>query len=375
MRQPFLDLTYSHRGIQHELEAAYRRVIKSGQLVLGPEVEAFEEEFAVYNEVAFCIGVGNGLDALYLMLKAYGIGPGDEVIVPANTFVATWLAISRCGARIVPAEPDMATCNLDASAVEALITPRTRAILPVHLFGQPADMEAINAVAEKYRLLVLADAAQAQGARYLEKAAAVFSDATATSFYPGKNLGALGDGGAVLTNDRQIAEKIRQLRNYGSSAKYRHDNIGCNSRLDELQAAFLRVKLTRLDEWNAYRSEIARCYYAKLTGSDIVLPTVIEAADPVWHLFVVRLQQRDRAQEKLSIRGITTLIHYPVPPHRQACYRDSLWQALPVTEQLADEMLSLPIYPGLTLEQTEWIADALLDAVCEYDYPTLTAKY
>ena len=260
MQVPFLDLGRLHQSIRAPLDAAYHRVMDSGWFIMGPELEAFEAEFAQYCEVKHCIGVGNGLEALHLLLRAYGIGPGDEVIVPSNTFIATWLAVTQCGATPVPVEPDVNTHNIDPALIAAAITPRTRAIMPVHLYGQPADMDPINEIAAKHGLIVIEDAAQAQGARYKGRRTGSLGHAAGTSFYPGKNLGALGDGGAVLTSDDAIADKVRQLRNYGSKIKYQHDLAGYNSRLDEMQAAFLRVKLTVLDDWNALRSEIADQY-------------------------------------------------------------------------------------------------------------------
>ncbi|MBI4807427.1 MAG: DegT/DnrJ/EryC1/StrS family aminotransferase [Nitrosomonadales bacterium] len=356
---PFLDLGKLHSSIRGELDAAYHRVMDSGNYIMGPELEAFEAEFARYSEVKHCIGVGNGLEALHLLLRAYDIGPGDEVIVPSNTFIATWLAVSECGATPIPVEPDSVTHNIDPALIGAAITSRTRVIMPVHLYGQPADMDPINALAAKHGLIVIEDAAQAQGARYKGRRAGSLGHAAGTSFYPGKNLGALGDGGAVLTNDDKIAEKVRQLRNYGSKVKYQHDIAGYNSRLDEMQAAFLRVKLSVLDQWNARRREIAQLYTRLLAGADIGLPAVPNYAEPVWHLYVVRSKQRDALRAHLERQGVSTVIHYPTPPHQQGCYRSLGLDGLPVAEVLANEVLSLPMSPMLTDEEIRYVVAQL----------------
>jgi dTDP-4-amino-4,6-dideoxygalactose transaminase len=360
---PFLDLSRLHQSIREPLDAAYRRVIDSGNFIMGPELEAFEAEFAQYCEVKHCIGVGNGLEALHLLLQAYEIGPGDEVIVPSNTFIATWLAVSECGAIPVPVEPDVNTHNIDPALIANAITNRTRAIIPVHLYGQAADMDSINALAAKHGLIVIEDAAQAQGARYKGRRTGALGHAAGTSFYPGKNLGALGDGGAVLTNDDKIAEKVKQLRNYGSKVKYQHDLAGYNSRLDEMQAAFLRAKLPVLDQWNARRREIATQYSALLAGSGVVLPFVPEHAEPVWHLYVIRSQQRDALKSFLEKQGISTVIHYPVPPHQQGCYRSFAGRSLPIAEVLAQEVLSLPMSPAMRSDEVEFVAETLTSYV------------
>ena len=356
---PFLDLGQLHQPIRQSLDDAYHRVMDSGWFIMGPELEAFEAEFARYSEVKHCIGVGNGLEALHLLLRAYGIGAGDEVIVPSNTFIATWLAVTQCGATPVPVEPDVATHNIDPARISAAITSRTRAIMPVHLYGQPANMDEINAIATQHGLIVIEDAAQAQGACYKGRRVGSLGHAAATSFYPGKNLGALGDGGAVLTNDDAIADKVKQLRNYGSKIKYQHDLAGYNSRLDELQAAFLRTKLTVLDEWNARRREIAQQYTTLLANADIKLPFVPEYAEPVWHLYVIRSKQRDALKAHLEQHGISTVIHYPIPPHRQACYSDFQACDLPIADKLASEVLSLPMSPAMSAEDVERVADAI----------------
>lgn len=358
---PFLDLDSLHQSIREPLDSAYRRVVDSGWFVMGPELEAFEAEFAQYSEVKHCIGVGNGLDALHLLLRAYDIGPGDEVIVPSNTFIATWLAVTECGATPVPVEPRIDTHNIDPALIASAITSRTRAIIPVHLYGQPADMDPINVLAAKHGLVVIEDAAQAHGARYKGRRAGSLGHAAATSFYPGKNLGALGDGGAVLTDDEAVAEKVKQLRNYGSKVKYQHDLVGYNSRLDEMQAAFLRVKLTVLDEWNARRRDVAEQYSRVLANADVVLPYMPEYAEPVWHLYVIRSTQRDALKAHLEQQGVSTVIHYPVPPHRQACYQGFRGHNLPLAELLAGEVLSLPMSTQMETVQIEYVLTRIID--------------
>lgn len=357
---PFLDLARLHRSIRQPLDAAYHRVMDSGWFIMGPELEAFEVEFAQYCEVKHCIGVGNGLEALHLLLRAYGIGPGDEVIVPSNTFIATWLAVTQCGATPVPVEPRVDTHNIDPALIASAITGRTRAIIPVHLYGQSADMDPINDLAIEHNLIVIEDAAQAQGARYKGDRVGSLGHAAATSFYPGKNLGALGDGGAVLTNDDEIADKVKQLRNYGSKVKYQHDLAGYNSRLDEMQAAFLRTKLAVLDEWNTRRRDIAARYSIILANADIGLPLVPEYSEPVWHLYVIRCKQRDALKAYLEKQGIATVIHYPVPPHQQACYQPFQGGGLPIAEVLAEEVLSLPMSPAMSADEVEYVALAVV---------------
>ena len=321
MTVPFLDLKSINLAHADALEAAFKRVLHSGWYILGSETAAFETAFASYCGSPHAIGVANGLDAIFLILKAYGIGPGDEVIVPSNTFIATWLAVSHCGATPVPVEPVEATSNIDPARIAAAITPRTKAILAVHLYGQPADMRAINAVAKEYGLKVIEDAAQAHGARCHGGVAGQLGDAAAFSFYPGKNLGALGDGGAVTTADAALADTIRTYRNYGSKVKYYNDVPGYNSRLDELQAALLAAKLPTLDADNAHRRAIAAVYDVELAGiAGLTLPSVPEWAEPVWHLYVVRHAQRDALAKALAEQGIGTIVHYPVPPHLQPAY-------------------------------------------------------
>lgn len=348
---PFLDLNAPHEEVADELAAAFDRVRRSGSFVLGPEVEAFEQEFAAYCGVRHCVGIGNGLDALHLVLRAWDIGAGDEVIVPSNTFIATWLAVTFAGARPVPVEPSPDTFNIDPDRIEAAISPRTRAIIAVHLYGQPADMERIREIARRTGLRVLEDAAQSHGARYRGRRVGGLGDAAAFSMYPGKNLGALGDAGCVTTEDGDLAARLRALRSYGSTVKYHHPIRGFNSRLDELQAALLRVKLRRLDEWNGRRARVATWYSRVLPAlyPDVILPRVPAWAEPAWHLYVVRAPDRQRLQEALKASDVGTLIHYPVPPHLQEAYRDLEIDegSLPIAEQLAREVISLPIGPHL----------------------------
>ncbi len=357
----FLDLRAINRAHAQALAAAFSRVLDSGWYVLGREVEAFEREFAAYCGAEHCIGVGNGLDALFLTLKAYGFGPGDEVIVPSNTYIATWLAVSHTGATPVPVEPLESTHNLDPSLIEAAITTRTRAILPVHLYGQPADMAAINAVARKHGLKVIEDAAQAHGARYKGLRTGNLADAAGFSFYPGKNLGALGDAGAVVTNDATLAKAVRELRNYGSKVKYHNDVAGYNSRLDELQAALLREKLKALDGENAHRAELARAYADGLSALGIEPPHVPQDMEPAWHLFVIRSTQRAALQAHMKASGVETLIHYPIAPHLQPAYRALGLPAgtFPLAERLQEEVLSLPIGPHLSLQDIAHVSSVL----------------
>lgn len=361
---PFLDLKAPHVELRDEINAAIDRVVSSGWYILGPEVEAFEAEYAAYCEASHCVSLANGLDALHLALRAIGVGAGDEVIVPSNTYIATWLAVSQCGATPVPVEPIESTYNLDPSLIESAITPRTKVILPVHLYGQPADMDPILAIARKHGLRVLEDAAQAHGARYKGQRIGAHGDVVAWSFYPGKNLGALGDGGAITTNDAQLADRIRVLRNYGSRVKYVNEVQGYNSRLDPLQAAVLRVKLKYLDDWNGRRSSLAAQYLRGLADTNMTLPQVPTWAEPSWHLFVVRHAQRDALQKHLGDADIGSLIHYPIPPHRQQAYVSSGWpaEAFPLASQMASDLLSLPLGPQLLSEQVTQVIGTLVGA-------------
>jgi dTDP-4-amino-4,6-dideoxygalactose transaminase len=362
---PFLELKPTYDELKPEFDAVYHRVMNSGWYLLGQEIEAFESEFAEYCEAKYCIGVANGLDALHLLVRAYGIGAGDEVIVPSNTFIATWLAVSYAGATPVPVEPDAETHNIDVSRIEAAITSRTKAIIPVHLYGQSADMDAINEIALLHGLKVIEDGAQAQGARYKGRRTGSLGDAAAHSFYPGKNLGAFADAGAITTNDSELADRVRTLRNYGSKEKYHYETQGINSRMEELQAAFLRVKLRKLDEWNARRAAIAEQYLSVLRplASHLSLPIIPAWASPVWHLFVIRHPRRDALQQHLADQGIQTIIHYPIPPHLSGAYFNSISNiqhpTLPIAEQLASEVLSLPIGPHMSTEAVEQVVSAI----------------
>jgi len=357
---PFLDLRETYLEIKDELDAAYQRVMNSGWYILGEEVSAFEVEFAQYCGTKYCVGVGNGLEALQLILRALEIGEGDEVIVPANTYIATWLAVSNAGAKVVPVEPDEGTFNIDPSSIEAAITSKTKAILPVHLYGQPADMGPINQIARKHGLKVIEDSAQAHGARYRDRRVGSLGDAAGWSFYPTKNLGAYGDAGAITTDDDELADKVRMLRNYGSRSKYYNEERGINSRLDELQAALLRVRLRHLDEWNSRRACIAAKYLEELRGTDLILPAICEGADPVWHLFVVRSKRRDELQRYLKSQGVNTLVHYPIPPHLQEAYRDAkLPSAYAISEAIHREVLSLPMGPHLSDERAGRVIESV----------------
>lgn len=357
----FLNLGRVNQPYATAIQAAVQRVLDSGWYVHGRELEAFEHEFAAYCGVRHCIGVANGLDALHLILRAYDIGSGDEVIVPSNTFIATWLAVSQTGATPVPVEPDERSYNIDPARIEAAITPRTRAIMPVHLYGQPADMDLICAIAAKHGLKVIEDAAQAHGARYKGRRTGSLGDAAGFSFYPGKNLGALGDGGAITTQDAELAARLRKLRNYGSAVKYEHDLMGFNSRLDEIQAAVLRVKLAGLDAENRTRQHVAQEYLRQLAGSDLTLPFVPEWAEPVWHLFVVRCTDRSMLQRQLRESGVECLIHYPKPCHQQGAYQHLAWPPLALTERLQAQVLSLPMAPYLQSADIRQVTQTVRD--------------
>ncbi len=355
MKIPFLDLQPTYAASRAAIDAALSRVAGSGWFIMGKELEAFEAQWAGYCGSAHAVGLGNGLDALHLGLRALGVGAGDEVIVPSNTYIATWLAVSQCGATPVPVEPDARTYNLDPARIAAAITPRTKVILPVHLYGQPADMEAINAIARKRGLQVLDDCAQAHGARWNGRRVGGTADVSAWSFYPGKNLGAMGDGGGLTTNDAVVAERVRVLRNYGSKVKYHNEVKGVNSRLDEMQAAVLAAKLPELDALTNERRRIAAQLLDGLAGAKVVLPFVPAEADPAWHLFVIRHEARDRLQAALAERGVGTLIHYPVPPHLQPAYAE-LGMGMgdfPIAEAIHREVLSLPLWPGMSEAQID----------------------
>ena len=361
MKVPFLDVRATYQVLKPELDAAVARVLESGWYILGAEVTAFETQFAAYVNANHCVGLGNGLDALTLGLRAMDVQPGDEVLVPSNTFIATWLAVSMVGAIPVPVEPLERTYNLDPTQIEAAITPRTKVILPVHLYGQPVDLSPVLEIAKRHRLLVLEDAAQAQGAKYFNVRVGAHGDAVAWSFYPGKNLGALGDAGALTTHHPELAERVRTLANYGSKIKYVHEVQGVNSRLDPIQAAVLKVKLDYLDAWNARRAEIAAFYLSELRSSNLILPWVPDWALPAWHLFVIRHPRRDALRTHLEKCGVSTVIHYPTPPHLQTAYLELGLGAgsFPISEAIHREVLSLPIGPHLTLEQAAFVVDAV----------------
>jgi len=344
------DFSFVTRRINKELKEATNRVIDSNWYISGKEVENFEREFANYLGVKYCIGVGNGLEALHIILRAYGIGNGDEVIIPSNTYIATALAVSYAGAVPIMVESDERTYNINPDLIEEKITKKTKAIMPVHLYGQACDMDPINEIAKKYNLKVIVDSAQAHGATYKGRKCGTLGDASGFSFYPTKNLGALGDAGAVTTNDKELAEKIRALRNYGSEKHYYNKYMGFNSRLDEMQAAILRVKLKHLEEFNLERKMIAQLYLNDLQDTDLILPYVSEWTEPVWHQFVIRSKKRDKLQQHLKSKGIKTLIHYPLPIHLQEAYKDLGYKKgnFPIAEKMANEVLSLPMYPYLS---------------------------
>lgn len=362
MSVPFLDLQASYLKIQEEIEAAVLGSLRSGRYIGGPDVEAFEREFAAFVQADHCVAVSNGLSALHLALKALDIGPDDEVIVPSNTFIATWLAVSEVGARPVPVEPRVDSCNIDPDRIEAALTPRTRAIIPVHLYGQPADLDPILALARRHGLAVIEDAAQAQGAVYAGRPIGAHGDIVTWSFYPGKNLGAAGDAGAITTDRADLADRIAMLRNYGSRERYVNEVQGYNSRLDPVQAAILRVKLRHLHAWNERRARIAARYHAEITDPTIVLPHVIERAQSAWHLYCIRHTDRDALRMHLSASGIETLIHYPIPPHLQAAYAGLRYGRgdFPIAEAMADTLVSLPIGPTMSDDQVDRVIAALV---------------
>ena len=361
----FLDLQAIYRQDQAAYDAAYQRVMASGRWILGPELEAFEAEFAAFGGRRQAVGVGNGLDALALALQVAGIGPGDEVLVPAHTFIASWLAVRLAGAEPRPVEPAEGLYNIDAAGVEAAITPRTRAVMPVHLYGAPADPAAIRALCAARGLLLVEDAAQAHGTVHRGEPTGGFGRLAGYSFYPGKNLGAFGDAGAVVTDDEALAAALRTRRNYGSAVRYQHDSEGVNSRLDELQAAFLRVRLARLPEHNAMRRAQAARYAERLAGApQLSLPAVPDGDEPVWHLFVVRHPRRDALREALAAQGIETLIHYPKPVYRFPPFAQHAPAQRSRSDAICDEVLSLPIGPHLGLQEIDRVADAVA-AFCE----------
>ena len=364
MKVPFYSFQAMNDRIQNEILDAFNEVFKSNWYILSNKVKSFEVAYADFNKVKHCIGVSNGLDALFLSLKVLGIGPGDEVIVPSNTYIATVLAISYVGATPVFVEPKRETCNIDPSLIESAITGRTKAIMPVHLYGQCCEMTSIMEIAEKYGLKVVEDNAQSQGSSHHGRLAGSFGNINGTSFYPGKNLGALGDAGAVTTNDEQLAKKVSTLRNYGSEKKYHNEVIGYNMRLDELQAAMLSVKLKYLAEWTKQRQQIAAWYDESLSGiGDIILPTIANGATHVYHLYVIRTRKRDELQAYLEKMGIGSLIHYPIPPHLQMAYHHLGFKKgdFPIAEEMADTCLSLPIWPGIDKDAIIYITKIITD--------------
>ncbi|MBQ3865752.1 MAG: DegT/DnrJ/EryC1/StrS family aminotransferase [Clostridia bacterium] len=361
MKIPFVSFLPMEKELSADLEGAFTRVFHRSWYIGGEEDRAFEEAFAAYCGTKFCIGVGNGLDALMLALKAMGIGEGDEVIVPSNTYIATALAVTYVGAKVVFVEPDPRTFNIDPTRIERAITPKTRAIMPVHLYGLPCDMDPIMAIAKQYGLRVVEDCAQAHGATYKGRKIGTFGDAAGFSFYPGKNLGALGDAGAVVTNDEGLAAKIRALGNYGSDYKYHHVYKGNNSRLDEMQAAFLAAKLPHLDRMNAERRRIASLYTEGIRNRKVIVPFVPAECEPVWHIYAVRCAERDALEKHLNEAGVGTNKHYPIPMHLQPCYADLKIPrgALPIAEEISATELSLPMYYGMTDEEIRYVIDAV----------------
>ena len=362
MKIPFLSFEGMHAPHRADILAAMERVLDSGWFIMGQELTRFEQAFAQYTGVSDCVGVANGLDALHIALKTLGIGKGDEVIVPSNTYIASWLAVSQMGATPIPVEPNPETYNIDPARIEAAISPRTKAIMPVHLYGQACEMEALMRIAKKHNLYVVEDNAQAQGAAFAGKPTGSFGDINATSFYPGKNLGALGDAGGITTNSPEWARAVRTYRNCGSQQKYHNEEKGINSRLDELQAAVLSSKLPLLNTWNEERQALAAAYLQNLADvPELILPKTAQSASHVYHLFVVRTEQRDALQAHLQKAGVGTLIHYPIPPHLQPAYSELGYKKgdFPLAESIAQTALSLPLYPGLSAEALAYVCQSI----------------
>lgn len=361
MKIPFVSFQPMHKEIELEILNKFKEVYEKNWFIQGEEVKKFEEEFAEYCQANYCIGCGNGLDALYLILRGYDIGEGDEVIIPSNTYIATALAVSYVGAKPVFVEPNLSTYNLNADLIESAITSKTKAIIAVHLYGQPADMDEINRIAKKYNLKVIEDSAQSHGALYKGSKAGSLGDAAGFSFYPGKNLGALGDAGAVVTNNKELADKIRAIANYGSDRKYHHVYKGTNSRLDEVQAAFLRIKLKNLDKWNEDRRKIAQKYTAGINNPKITKPVEGDYAKHVWHIFAVRVEKRNELEKYLNDNGIGTTIHYPTPMHMQEAYKDLNIEecSLKVAEKISNEVISLPMWYGMKDEEINYVIDKI----------------
>jgi len=359
MKVPFASFDIMHAQIREEMLQKFAAIYDKGYFIQGDECSAFETEFAAYCHTSFCIGCANGLDAIQLILRAMDIGEGDEVIIPSNTYIATALAVTYVGATPVLVEPDLATYNLSSQGLDAALTPKTKAIIAVHLYGQPANMDAILSFASQHGLKVIEDCAQAHGATYAGRKVGGLGDAAAFSFYPGKNLGALGDGGAVVTNDQILADKVRAIANYGSVKKYNHFYKGVNSRLDEAQAGLLRIKLTHLEEYNENRRLTAESYLQGINNPDIILPTVAARCTHVWHIFAIRTTKRDALHDYLAEMGIGTLSHYPIAIHNQKAYADLAHGALPLAELIAAQELSLPLYFEMTQEQVQYVIDAI----------------
>lgn len=360
MKVPFLNFGPMHKVIKHEIIDAFEKVYDSNWFILGNSLDSFEKSFSCFNCVKHTVGVSNGLDALHLALKSVGIKKGDEVIVPSNTYIATWMAVSYLGAIPVPVEPNIFTYNIDVDKIESFISSKTKAIIPVHLYGQACQMDKIMELANKYDLKVIEDNAQAIGARFNNQITGSFGDINATSFYPGKNLGALGDAGAITTNQDHYADKVRLFRNYGSNKKYYHEELGFNMRLDEMQAAFLDVKLKYIKLWTEERKKIANWYIERLSGIDeLILPSIHENSTHVFHLFVIRSKYRDELKLFLELNGIGTLIHYPVPPHLQNAYKEFNTFNLPIASELANTILSLPLWVGMTEDDVAKVTDAV----------------
>jgi dTDP-4-amino-4,6-dideoxygalactose transaminase len=361
MKIPFVSFEPMHKEIEEEILSKFKEVYEKNWFVQGEEVKKFEEEFAEFCGAQYCIGCGNGLDALYLILRGCDIGAGDEVIVPSNTFIATALAVSYVGAKPIFVEPDLSNYNINAELIEKAITNKTKAIMAVHLYGQPADMDVINKIAKKYNLKVIEDSAQAHGAMCKDRRIGSLGDAAGFSFYPGKNLGALGDAGAVTTNDKELADKIRAIANYGSDKKYHHIYQGTNSRLDEVQASFLRIKLRNLDKWNEARRKTAQKYLDGINNPKLIKPVEADYAKHVWHLFVVRTEKRDEFEKYLSDRGIGTTIHYPIPMHLQKAYEELNIEkgSLPIAEKISEEVISLPMWYGMKDEEINYVIDTI----------------
>lgn len=357
----FSNLQPIHNQIRAELDQAYNKVMNKGWYIMGEQLELFEQEYAAYCGTKYCVGVGNGLDALHLILEGYEIGVGDEVIVPVNTYIATALAVSYCGATPVFVDCDPNTFNVDVTRIEEQITDKTKAIIAVHLYGRVADMDAIIEVAKKYNLKVIEDAAQAHGAMWKGKRTGSLGDAAGFSFYPGKNLGAFGDAGAITTNDKELADRVKVLRNYGSDVKYHHIYKGYNSRLDEMQAAFLRVKLRYLDKWAKERRQIAEYYLEHIHGDDVVMASNNNVLENVWHIFPIMVENRDLLRKSLSEKGIQTLIHYPIPVHLQDAYKELSYKkgSFPIAEKYANEEISLPLWVGMTEGQCKEVCNAI----------------